>query len=204
MKNCRWAKSPEHFVVQHRQALESDLVSCQLNQWIDLIFGYKQKGPEAVRATNVFYHLTYEGAVDLASLEPPSLREAVEAQILAFGQTPAQLLTEAHPPRHSVMTMVSSSPSLSPLQTPLMFKPLGEDLCMLMKFISNAPIVHLSANTFAQLPNPTVLSVASNRVFALNRWDNNYSCESSHRPLPTVHSYLCVFQSAASPTLPLQ
>jgi hypothetical protein len=35
----RWAKSPEHFIVLHRQALESDLVSCQLHQWIDLIFG---------------------------------------------------------------------------------------------------------------------------------------------------------------------
>lgn len=43
-----WAKSPEHFIALHRQALESDLVSCQMNQWIDLIFGYKQKGPEAV------------------------------------------------------------------------------------------------------------------------------------------------------------
>lgn len=43
-----WAKSAEHFVLVHRQALESDLVSCQLNQWIDLIFGYKQRGPEAV------------------------------------------------------------------------------------------------------------------------------------------------------------
>jgi len=57
------------------QALESDLVSCQLNQWIDLIFGFKQRGPEAVRATNVFYYLTYEGALDLASVDDPVMRK---------------------------------------------------------------------------------------------------------------------------------
>lgn len=57
------------------QALESEFVSCQLHQWIDLIFGYKQQGPEAARALNVFYYLTYEGAVNLSSITDPMLRE---------------------------------------------------------------------------------------------------------------------------------
>lgn len=57
------------------QALESEFVSCQLHQWIDLIFGYKQQGPEAIRALNVFYYLTYEGAVNLGSIGDPVLRE---------------------------------------------------------------------------------------------------------------------------------
>ena len=46
----------------------------------------------------MFYHLTYEGAVDLDKLEP-SMRSAVEAQITFFGQTPAQLLSRPHPRR---------------------------------------------------------------------------------------------------------
>ena len=32
-------------------------------------------GPEAVRATNVFYYLTYEGSVDLDSVVDPVTRE---------------------------------------------------------------------------------------------------------------------------------
>ena len=32
-------------------------------------------GPEAVRATNVFYYLTYEGSVDLESVADPVTRE---------------------------------------------------------------------------------------------------------------------------------
>ena len=94
-----WANTPEEFVRINRQALESEFVSCQLHQWIDLIFGYKQRGPEAVRATNVFYYLTYESSVDLDSNIDPVMREAIENQVKSFGQTPSQLLLEPHPPR---------------------------------------------------------------------------------------------------------
>lgn len=103
-----WANSPEEFVRINRMALESEFVSCQLHQWIDLIFGYKQKGPEAVRATNCFYYLTYEGSVDLELVHDKIMREAIENQIRNFGQTPSQLLIEPHPPRSSAMHLVSN------------------------------------------------------------------------------------------------
>ena len=63
-------------------------------------------GPEAIRATNVFYYLTYEGSVDLEAMTDPVMREAVENQIKHFGQTPSQLLMEPHPPRSSAMHLV--------------------------------------------------------------------------------------------------
>ena len=44
-----WAKTPEDFVRINRLALESEIVSSQLHKWIDLIFGYKQRGPEAAK-----------------------------------------------------------------------------------------------------------------------------------------------------------
>lgn len=56
-----WANgSPDEFVRIMREALESEFVSQHLNEWIDLIFGCKQRGKAAEEAVNVFYYLTYE------------------------------------------------------------------------------------------------------------------------------------------------
>ncbi|XP_037563359.1 neurobeachin-like protein 1 isoform X2 [Dermacentor silvarum] len=96
-----WATSPEDFIYKHRKALESEYVSLHLHDWIDLIFGYKQKGPAAAEALNVFYYVSYEGAVDLDAIKDPVQREATEGIINNFGQTPCQLLKEPHPRRLS-------------------------------------------------------------------------------------------------------
>jgi len=56
----KWAETPEEFILKHKAALESEYVSKHLHEWIDLIFGYKQKGQEAINAVNVFRHLSYE------------------------------------------------------------------------------------------------------------------------------------------------
>ncbi len=117
------------FIAKHRAALECDYVSTHLHSWIELIFGHRQvsswtprvtpprvtsppatwprvtrpcssqRGPAAVSALNVFFYLTYEGNVDLASLADADLAARLKAQINNFGQMPPQLLHAAHPQR---------------------------------------------------------------------------------------------------------
>ena len=73
---------------------------------------------------------------------------------------------EPHPPRSSAMHL-----------SPMMFSPVPDDVCMIMKFLSNSPICHITANTFPQLPLPSVVTVTANQHFAVNRWNTNYSGE---------------------------
>ncbi|CAB1322461.1 unnamed protein product, partial [Coregonus sp. 'balchen'] len=69
-----WAKGdPREFI----RALECDYVSAHLHEWIDLIFGFKQQGPPAVEAVNVFHHLFYEGQLFKKPHPPKRLKEPV-------------------------------------------------------------------------------------------------------------------------------
>ncbi|XP_060218692.1 BEACH domain-containing protein C2 [Lycium barbarum] len=91
-----WAENTVDFIHKHRMALESEHVSAHLHEWIDLIFGYKQRGKEAIQANNVFFYLTYEGTVDIDKITDPVQQRSMQDQIAYFGQTPSQLLTAPH------------------------------------------------------------------------------------------------------------
>ncbi|XP_042504860.1 BEACH domain-containing protein C2-like isoform X1 [Macadamia integrifolia] len=91
-----WAENPVDFIHKHQMALESEHVSAHLHEWIDLIFGYKQRGKEAILADNVFFYVTYEGTVDIDKITDPAQQRATQDQIVYFGQTPSQLLTAPH------------------------------------------------------------------------------------------------------------
>ncbi|KAF2721092.1 beach-domain-containing protein [Polychaeton citri CBS 116435] len=95
-----WAKGDPHvFIAKQREALESSYVSENLHKWIDLIFGYKQRGEAAIEATNVFQHLSYQGAKNLDTIQDPVERLATIGIIHSFGQTPHQVFQRSHPAR---------------------------------------------------------------------------------------------------------
>ncbi|XP_063733785.1 neurobeachin-like protein 1 isoform X2 [Eleginops maclovinus] len=172
----KWAKSPEDFIYKHRKALESENVSAHLHEWIDLIFGYKQRGPAAVEALNVFYYCTYEGAVDLDAITDEKERKALEGMISNFGQTPCQLLKEPHPVRLSQEEVEKRKAQLdsSPLN---MFEHLGDLKSFFVEGISdNVPIVKAvvpknQSHSFITQGSPdTMVTVSKNCLVGTHGW----------------------------------
>lgn len=89
--------SPMNFIYLHRKALESDYVSQHLHEWIDLIWGFKQRGPEALAAHNVYdsalFETVWQERTDLK-------KEEIESYLKLVGQLPPQLFTTPHPARN--------------------------------------------------------------------------------------------------------
>ena len=96
------ANSPRLFSKMNKKALESQFVSQHINDWIDLIFGYKRSGNEAEKYYNVLKDI-------FSNFDPKKdEEEMVEAKInelCEMGIDPVQLFTKSHPKRerHQIM-----------------------------------------------------------------------------------------------------
>ena len=73
------------FIDIMKRIFENDRISLYLNNWIDLIFGYKARGKEAENAKNIFTEASYQENVDLKKDE--SLLKYAE-----FGLIPNQIM----------------------------------------------------------------------------------------------------------------
>jgi hypothetical protein len=87
-----WARDAFDFVDRHRYVIESAPVRSKLNGWIDLMFGFKQRGDEAVAAMNLFHPMGYSGSE--LNVEQQMLRQN---WILSCGGIPDQLFDEPDP-----------------------------------------------------------------------------------------------------------
>ena len=94
-----WAKSHREFVQILREALESPIVSQQLNEWIDLVWGEKQLGQKAIDAHNVFKPQLYSNIWETEEGKDPMNVVEIETTLSYIGQIPPQLFEKAHPVR---------------------------------------------------------------------------------------------------------
>ena len=176
-----WAKNAHEFVKINRDALESDYVSRHLHHWIDLVFGHKQRPPHmggseaAVEACNVFFHLTYENAVDLEELKSMDveLYEQTVRRIDNFGQTPIRLFDKPHPERAPfdkvdiiwpIASAVYGADTISK-GTPVPEKPRGI-LCFKEYIVSVNPVVFISELRVSE----KLLTVDSSRILGHHLW----------------------------------
>jgi hypothetical protein len=72
-----------------------EIKKCLTLTYFTLYFS-KQRGPEAEKANNVFYHLSYYDSEDLNKVEDKTLRAEIELHIADFGNCPSQLFFEPH------------------------------------------------------------------------------------------------------------
>lgn len=92
-----WANDdPYYFTTKMREFLEHDYVSLNISKWIDLFFGFKQKGENAVEATNLYPSITYEDGININTPENQMMLNSLTVQAYNFGQCPTQMFTEAH------------------------------------------------------------------------------------------------------------
>ncbi|KAL2459379.1 protein serine/threonine kinase [Forsythia ovata] len=77
-----WAGTPEEFVKLHKDALESNRVSCLIHHWIDVTFGHKMSGQASIAAKNV-----------MLPASASTMRRSTGRR---------QLFTRPHPPRQTI------------------------------------------------------------------------------------------------------
>lgn len=89
-----WASSPYALVTLFQDALESEFVGSHLHQWIDLVFGVNQRGPNAVKMGNVYPHLAYITETQAEQLynEHFDIYQQAADIVENFGQVPQQVM----------------------------------------------------------------------------------------------------------------
>lgn len=88
----KWAPNAIEFVYLHRKALESDYVSQHLNEWIDLLWGVRQKDD-----INKYKKEMYADIWDNLKDDEDEFRiEEIEAVLSQVGQIPPQMFFTPH------------------------------------------------------------------------------------------------------------
>ena len=86
-----WSNNnPEKFICIMREILERPEI--KIFDWIDLTFGYAQKGPEALKKNNIYPHWCYDDFINLETLKKDDREGYIKLNII--GINPSQILTK--------------------------------------------------------------------------------------------------------------
>ena len=87
-----WAQSSAYyFVSQLRNILEKD--NLNINQWFDLIFGFKQRGEKAELAQNIYMGTSYQDNVKIENYKDNDVRNTL-MRLVEIGMNPIQLFDD--------------------------------------------------------------------------------------------------------------
>lgn len=89
-------------IYMFRKALESKIATEFIPDWIDLFWGYKQRGEEAHKVDNIYNANMYETAWTPKNEKDPYRKSEIEASMCHIGQFPPQIFTTPHPHRNII------------------------------------------------------------------------------------------------------
>ena len=82
--------NPYDFIMTMRSVLENSKLSKTIQNWIDLIFGYKARGKEAENANNLFSEASYQESIDINKVE----NKESYLRMVEFGLIPTQIMNK--------------------------------------------------------------------------------------------------------------
>ena len=167
-----WAKdNAQEFIYLHRKLLESQYVSQNINNWIDLIWGYKQKGKEAENANNTFLPALYD---DIWNKEMDEAEIDITSHyLLLTGQIPPQLFTSKHPQRQMAQLPDTSRFSFEIDVSNIIACDMAEKSSKIIKFyllLEDGKVVHIKYNqqTNQIIKNKTIADLKTPIIKASN------------------------------------
>ena len=82
--------NPYDFIMTMKSVLESNKLSYTLQNWVDLVFGYKARGKEAENANNIYTEASYQENIDINKVE----NKEAQLRLVEFGLIPNQIMNK--------------------------------------------------------------------------------------------------------------
>ena len=82
--------NPYDFIMTMKSVLESNKLSYTIQNWVDLIFGYKARGKDAESANNIFTEASYQECIDITKVN----NKESYLRMVEFGLIPTQIMNK--------------------------------------------------------------------------------------------------------------